>query len=76
MQKIWEFVKERLTREEIKNEMLLRTDHVGRNAWHIAALGGELDLMLYMWKLAKDRLSTEEIINEMLLHTDIKGSNA
>jgi len=32
MQKIWEWAKEILTREEIKNEMLLRTDGKGRNA--------------------------------------------
>jgi len=32
MQKIWEWAKEILTTEEIKNEMLLRTDGKGRNA--------------------------------------------
>jgi len=36
MRVIWELAKERLTTEEIKSEMLLRTDCEGWNAWHIA----------------------------------------
>jgi len=56
--------------------MLLRTDHEGRNAWLIAAYGGELDIMQYIWEMAKERLTTEEIKNEMFLHTDIEGRNA
>jgi len=45
MRLIWDLAKKRLTTEEIKNEMLLRTDDEGRNAWHNAAFGGELDAM-------------------------------
>jgi len=41
MQKTWEWAEERLTTEEIRNEMLLRTEREGRNAWHIAAFGGK-----------------------------------
>jgi len=37
MQKIWEWAKERLTTEEIKNGMLLGTD------MHMAACGGKLE---------------------------------
>jgi len=37
MKNIWEMPKRRLTTEEIKNEILLRTDIEGRNALHIAA---------------------------------------
>ena len=39
MQKIWEWAKERLTTEEIKNEMLLRTDREGMNAWILQHIG-------------------------------------
>ena len=76
MQKIWEWAKERLTTEEIKSEMLLRTDSEGRNAWLIAAHRGKLDVMQYIWELAKESLTTEEIKNEMLLRTDHLGKNA
>ena len=68
--------KERLTTEVIKNEMLLRTDVKGWNAWHIAAYWGKLDLMKGLWELAKERLPTEEIKNEMLLRTDGLGRSA
>jgi len=53
MEKIWELAKERLTTEEIKHEMLLRTDREGRNAWHIAAHRGKLDAIENIWDLAK-----------------------
>jgi len=33
--------------------MLLRTDGEGRNAWHIAAFGGELDVLKEIWNLVK-----------------------
>ena len=38
--------KERLTTEEIKSEMLLRTDDEGRKAWYIGAYWGKLDVTL------------------------------
>jgi len=76
MQRLWELAKKRLTTEEIKNEMLLRTDGEGRSAWHIAAFRGEVDVMQEIWKLAKRRLTTEEIENEILLRTDGEGRNA
>jgi len=38
--------------------MLLRTDREGRNAWHMAAYWGELDVIEYIWELAKLRLTT------------------
>ena len=39
--------KERLTTEEMKNKMLLRTDREGRNACVNAAFGGKMEAM---WK--------------------------
>jgi endo-1,4-beta-D-glucanase Y len=62
--------KEKLTTEEIKNEMLLRTDNDGRTPWHFAALFGQQDILKDIWNWAKEQLTTEEIRNEMLLRTD------
>jgi predicted small metal-binding protein len=63
MQKIWEWAKKELRTEEIKNEMLLRTDNTGRTAWHFAACRGEQDVMQKIWDMAKEKLTTEEIKN-------------
>jgi hypothetical protein len=76
MQKIWAWAKEKLTREEIKNELLLRTHKDSRNVWHIAAYKGEQDVVQKIWECAKETLTTEEIKNEMLLSTDDEGRNA
>jgi len=71
-----EFAEERLTTEEIKNDILFHTDSNGRNAWYIAAFGSDLEAMREIWDLAKERLSTEELKHEMLLRTDRGGMNA
>jgi endo-1,4-beta-D-glucanase Y len=65
MQKIWDWAKENLTREEMRNEMLLRTDNKGRTAWHLAAYIGKQDVMQKIWDWAKEKLTTEEIRNEI-----------
>jgi ankyrin repeat protein len=49
IQVILELAKEKLTTEEIRNEMLLRTDNEGRTAWHLAAYWGEEDTMQKIW---------------------------
>jgi len=61
MQNIWELEKERLITEEIKNELLLRTDHEGKNAWHITAYRVELYILQHIWVLARERQTTQEI---------------
>ena len=53
--------KDRLTAEEIKNEMLLRTGHEGRIPWHIAAFRGKINIMQKIWEWVKERLTTEEM---------------
>ena len=58
--------KERLTTEEIKNEMLLHTDAGGGNVLYLAAYESNLDAFREIWELAKERLTTEEIKIEML----------
>jgi len=50
---LWEFAKERLTTEELKNEMFLRKENEGRNACHISANRSKLGAMQKVWDLAK-----------------------
>ena len=47
--------KERLTIEVIKNEILLRTDFEGRNAWYNASYQGDVNVMREICELAKER---------------------
>jgi len=53
--------KYRITPEEIKCGMSLHTDNGGRNAWHIAAYGGKLDVIQKILYLVKKRITTDEI---------------
>jgi endo-1,4-beta-D-glucanase Y len=76
LQKIWEWAKEILTKEEINNKLLLATDNKGRTAWHVAASWGKLGVLLKIWEWAKENLTTEEINNKLLLATDSKGRTA
>ena len=39
LQSVWEWAKEKLTTEEIKNKLLLATDNKGRSAWQLEAQG-------------------------------------
>jgi len=55
MRGIWELAKERLTIEVIKNEILLRTDFEGRNAWYNASYQGDVNVMREICELAKER---------------------
>ena len=41
--------------------MLLRTEDMGRTAWHLAAAFNNVDVMQKIWELAKEKLTTEEI---------------
>jgi hypothetical protein len=61
MQKLWEWAKENLTKEEIKNNLLLHTDSDGKTAWHVVARYGEVGVMEKIWESAKYDLTIEEI---------------
>jgi endo-1,4-beta-D-glucanase Y len=73
MQKIWEWAEEKLTREEIKNNLLSHNDRERRAAWQVAAYQSKLDIMHKIWEWAEEKLTTEEIKKEMLLRTDDDG---
>jgi len=76
MWEIWDLAKQRLTTDEIKNEMFLRTDREGINFSHIASFRGDVGVMQRLWELAKERLTTEELKNKMFLRTDSEERNA
>jgi ankyrin repeat protein len=44
--KVMEWAEEKLTKEEINNNLLLATDNEGMTALHVAAFVGNLDIML------------------------------
>ena len=53
LQKIWDWAKENLTKEEINNKLLLVTDEEGRTAWHIAPERGNSEILQKIWDWAK-----------------------
>jgi hypothetical protein len=50
-----------LTTKEIKYKLLIATNSEGHTVWHIAAEGGEVDVLQEIWDLAKNSLTTDEI---------------
>jgi len=61
-----EWAEEKLTKEEINNNLLLDTDNEGMTDLHVAAFVGNLDIMLKVWEWAEEKLTTEEINNKLL----------
>ena len=53
MQEICELAEERLTTEEVKNEILLRTDKWGNNVWQDASQEGIVDMLQKTWDFFK-----------------------
>jgi len=73
LQTLWEFAKEKLTTEEIKNNLLLLTVCERRTAWLLAAEWDILGTLQLLWEWAEEKLTTEEIKNKLLLGTDCEG---
>jgi len=73
LQKTWDWAKQNLTRQELKENLLLATDRDKNTAWDLAAEMGQLDILQRIWEWAKENLTTEEISNKLLLATDQKG---
>jgi len=73
LQKVWEWAKESLTKEEINDKLLLGTDKDGRTTWHYAATRGNSEILQKLWEWAKENLTKEEINNKLLLGTDKDG---
>jgi endo-1,4-beta-D-glucanase Y len=73
LQKIWEWAKRNLTKEETKNKLLLAADKRGNTVWHVAAERGNLAVIEKLWEWAEENLTKEEIKNKLLLATDRRG---
>ena len=65
LKKLWEWIKEKLTSEEIKNK-LLATENEGRTAWHLTAQKGKLEILQKVWEWAEEKLTTAENNNKLL----------
>jgi len=68
--KLWDWTKEELTPQEIKNEVLLAKDEKERTVWHMAANTGNAELLENLWKWAGEKLTTEELNNKLFLAKD------
>ena len=53
LQELWECGKEKLTTEEINNNLLLATDEKGRTVWHVVAKDGFLEALRKVWYSAE-----------------------
>ena len=70
LQEAWQWAKENMTTDEIRNKLLLATDSDGENVWHVAAKMGELDLLQEMWEWAKENMTTNETKNMLFLEAN------
>ena len=61
---------EKLTTEEINNNMLLGTDNKGLTDFHLLSEKCNLELLYKLWEMAKKELTKEETNNKLLLDTD------
>ena len=60
---IWKWADEKLSKEEINNNLLLGTDNKGKTVFHLASGKGNLEVLHKFWELAKMKLTTEEVNN-------------
>jgi len=56
--------------------LLIGQDENRRTVWHMAAIGGNIQLLEKLWEFAKGILREEEIKNKLLLATDIEEYTA
>jgi hypothetical protein len=73
LQKIWDWAKEKLASEDIKNNLVLTTDHNRMNACHEVAQEDHLDLLHKLQECAKEKLTREELNIKLLLATHRRG---
>jgi len=54
LEKLWEYAKEKLTKEKLNNKLLLAEDNREENIWHYKSLRGNVELLGRLWKQAKE----------------------
>jgi hypothetical protein len=60
---LWEWAKEVLTPEELKNKVFLAKDKLNRTTWHAASQKGQLEVLHKLREWSKDVLTPEELKN-------------
>ena len=79
LQKIWDWAKESLTREEVNN-LLLAKNYKGETAWQVAVRRRKLEILEKIWEWTEENLTREEMNNELRLATEYRnqaiGNNA
>jgi len=56
LETLWEWAKEELTPDELKNNLLLGKDYKERTAWQLAARLGYVNKLQDLWEWAKQEL--------------------
>jgi hypothetical protein len=74
--KVWEWAKEKLTKEELNSKLLLARDDRERTAWQVAAMMFNTESLVEIWKWAKVDLTPENLKNEFLLAKDNRKKTA
>jgi hypothetical protein len=72
IQDLWEWAVEKLTAEELHNNLLLAKDRE-KTAWHVAAEYDKLEVLQKLWEWGKETLTAEELSSKLLLAKDNMG---
>ena len=70
---LWDWGKEKLTTEELSNNLFLNKENKKRkkeNAWQVAGIMGNTVLLAKIWNWAKVNKTTDELKNELPLVKD------
>ena len=75
LDKMWEWAKEVLNRDQLKNELLLAKDYDDLTAFHRATFTDNVEILERIWKWANEQLTPEEL-KELFLAQDYSGKTA
>jgi len=76
-EKLWGWAKAQMTPADLKNELFLRHNWEGLNAWHSAVKWGRVKMLVKMWDWAKElHIQPEELRNEMWFSKNRYGQTA
>jgi endo-1,4-beta-D-glucanase Y len=70
--KLWEWGKGNLNRDELNNEFLLAKDYTKSTALHQAIFQKKVDILERIWKWANEQLTQEELIQLLLAENEQK----
>jgi endo-1,4-beta-D-glucanase Y len=70
LDKLWEWAKEVLNRDELNNKLLLAKDDEEMTAFHRASVSGKMQTLERIWTWANEELTPEEL-KELILAENI-----